>query len=195
MNLPYTTIGGDFDGTRALLVPDIEKFVLPDLDANIGFGFTLGYARVSPEKLGYAGEFSYQRTSHDDSKPIPGYVSYDAVQNVFNFDFKGLYSLNEVEPYLLIGVVIPWLKVKNAALDVASSPLQITDATFRGIGFNIGGGTDFFMHPRISFGARLVYRFIHYNTAEGYERYTIDGGMSGSGLNISGIITYNILLK
>jgi hypothetical protein len=186
--LPYNTIGGDFDGTKGLTVPQTgETFMVPDIESGIGFGGAIGYTRIGGRNLGYGMELSYQRSSHDYT-----YIGYrgKCTLNALSFDLKGILSYTPIEPYLVFGIVFPWLNVNDGAIMTGTVN---ADAKYSGIGINLGAGIDLFLIPNLSFGGRLGYRYISYTQVIGHgDRIKIDGGANGSGVSISGNISFHI---
>lgn len=198
INLPYNTIGGDFSKTSLIEVRDTSNIVTevlmtPELKDGMGFGITAGYTKVGLNHIGYSVELSYHRTSHDYAW---SFYTGKATLSVVNFDFKGLYSLSVVEPYLFLGIAIPWINIENGGGLRANGTYDLdkkTDAKYTGIGFNIGAGIEFFLTPSISFGGRAAYRWIRYSNVTGYSgKVSIQGGVKGSGMHICAGLTFNV---
>jgi len=198
IDLPYNTIGGDFTKTSLIEVRDTNNIVTeimmtPELKDGMGFGITAGYTKVGLNHIGYSVEFSYHRTSHDYTWSLyTGKATYSAI----NFDLKGFYSLSVVEPYLFLGIAVPWINVENGGGLRENGTYDLdkkTDAKYTGIGFNIGGGIDLFLTPNISFGGRAAYKWVRYSNVTGYSgKVSIQGGVKGSGMHICAGLTFNI---
>jgi len=182
--LPYSTISGDFDATK-YLVTTIGDYRIPDLDGAAGIGGVVGYSHMG-EKLGFAAEMSYQRTSHDAT-----YFTWtgDATLHMISIDVKGLYLSMPMQPYLLVGMAIPQLVVKDALMSAS----ETDKITYKGYGLNLGGGINLFLHPNICLNGSAVYRIINYSRAKISlgEDDIPDGGLGGSGLSMNaGLIFY-----
>jgi hypothetical protein len=197
LNLPYNTIGSDFTGKLFLTAPTGEIIMVPKIDGAIGFGCMIGYRHIGANKTGYAVEASYQLTMHDYS--WMGFTG-DATFGIINFDTKGIYSSTPTDLYLLIGLAMPWIKVKDGAgLTTSGNNIGYyneTDAKYTGFGINIGGGAEIFLSPNVSLGGRAAYRWIRYSIGNGESgKFDISNGLGGSGMHISGMLTYHIPMK
>ncbi len=179
-NLTYNTISGDFDG-NSLLASATEIIAIPKVESSTGFGALLG-VRFKKGAL----ELSYQKSEHDDTwLGTKGTTVY----NIVDIDFKIYPSAeSQMQPYLLLGMGIPWLVVRDGAFTATA----IGDATLTGIGFNIGGGISYYFQPRICVNGGVIYRWISYSTATGVSEAsnTIQDGLGGSGLTLKGGITF-----
>lgn len=179
-NLTYNTISGDFDGQSAL-VSATEIIVIPKVESNMGFGALLG-VRFKKGAL----ELSYQRSEHDDTSVLGKGTT---VYNIVDIDFKIYPSAeSQMQPYLLLGMGIPWLVVRDGAYTATA----VGDGTLRGLGFNIGGGVSYYLQPTICVNGGVTYRLISYSTATGVSGIsnTIQDGLGGSGLTLKGGITF-----
>lgn len=195
LNLPYNSIGGDFDGQRFLSIPATgEYMIVPKMESGIGFGVVIGYSRMGLNNLGYGWEVSFQQSKHDYTwLNLTGTTTF----GIINFDMKGIYASTPVELYLLLGLAIPWLKVEDGAnwslsgnTLISSNPMELK---YTGFGVNIGAGLDLFLAPNISFGGRIAYRALKYGFGTGKSgKFEIGGGMGGSGINVCGSLNYHL---
>ena len=153
LSIPYNSIGGDFDNTKQLSVPALgETIFLPDFDNGMGIGITGGI-----KKGPFAFELSYTRTTHE------GEISSsttDAVLTTFNLDGKYHFlPYSPAQPFITVGLCVPRLKVEN----VAEDDYGIGEATFKGIGFNVGGGLIMHFGSGIALTGGAVYRWVDYS--------------------------------
>jgi hypothetical protein len=185
--IPYSGISGDFTGEQALVVPDKgELFAVPDVKGSFGIGILLGGRFHRPAE--FAVELSYIWSKHDISfLGAKGKANYKIV----NLDYKFYVSSEkQIQPYLLLGWCIPWLVVEDGAVQVYSSGTSsVGDATFITAfgGFNLGGGLEYYIYPRVSLSAGVLYRFIEYNRVAGVsgEDRLMKDNLKGSGVNFA----------
>ncbi len=179
----HHTIGRGFDG-KTFLHDRKEILLVPDIDADQGFGLVLGF-RDGAEAL----EFSYWRSKHDATlrdehdTPLPG-ADFDALFQAVTMDLRRyFFTADPVQPSVLLGITFPWVKVTDASVNAAG---QVGDASFYGLGVNIGVGLSYYVHQRVSARGDITYRLIGYWTASGVEgeRKSIDT-ISGSGFDYS----------
>ena len=86
--------------------------------------------------------------------------------NTVNFDGR-LYFMTDtpLQPFALIGVAVPWLDIDNGSVD--SVTLAVGNANFTGVGFNFGGGVNFYVTPQIAITGTAGWRYLFYNEAKG----------------------------
>jgi len=189
--LPHNSIGGDFNGDLYLSVPETGEIIMvPDNESALGFGGAIGYTKIGRNSLGYAVEIGFQHSSHDYT--YVGLTGKSSL-NILNFDIKGIFSYTPVEPYLLVGIGIPWLSIENGSDFGTANPV---DAKYSGVGINLGAGLDLFLIPNLSFGGRVVYRYISYSQVKGSgEKIKIEDGVGGSGVQICGNLTFHVPIE
>lgn len=107
-------------------------------------------------------EFSYDRTKHDATfydLPLG-----EATFHVLNFDERiYLLTANRIQPHVLVGGSIPWLKIKDGSfLDP-----DVGDASFRGFGVNTEAGVTVYPHPRFGISTGYRYRIMWFDSASG----------------------------
>jgi len=189
LTLPYSTIKGDFDATKSLQDNATgEIFRIPEADGAMGFGGYIGYGRYPGGKMGYGIEVGYERTSHDVTD---GAWTGNAKLNVFSINLRGFYDAMPIEPYLLLGVAVPRLVVNDGA--ILSGLMD--DVTYSGLGANMGFGVNLYVLPVLCITGNFQYRYISYSQVQGIgDKLDISGGLTGSGLNISGSLVYHFSL-
>jgi hypothetical protein len=109
-------------------------------------------------------EFSYERTKHSGTFfELPT----EATFHVLNFDERVyLITRNRIQPHLLLGGSIPWLKIKDGSfLDP-----DIGDASFRGFGVNTEAGVTVYPHPRFGISTGYRYRVMWFDSASGVSK-------------------------
>jgi hypothetical protein len=146
----------DLDGTMVLGNAD-QVFYIPKVKPSLGFG--VGFGRRLRSGLW---SISYLVSGHDvvfqgrDSTAVSRLVQL----NSRTFLFK----THPTRLFLHFGLNFPWLQVRN---NVANSKGHLSDATYLGVGANLGGGLLVPVSSRMFFNASLIYRFIGYLYASG----------------------------
>jgi hypothetical protein len=182
LSLPYNNIEGDFNGDTAL-VGASDIILVPSIENGFGFGISLGVTSGQ-----FAGEINYLRTTHDGNfQGAKGDVEY----NLVNLDGKYYFLAHKrVQPYLLMGLSFPWLTIVDGSATLSPTP-SVGDATLNGIGLNLGTGIAYYLHPRISINAGIIYRPLLYTRAEGVVgEGELEDTIDGSGFNFSVGIAY-----
>ena len=156
--LNFSFSGDTFDGESAYVREGGQEVViLPRFDgAHNVMRFAGGY-RVGRGSF----EVSYDRTKHNGTfitEPV------EATFYVLNFDERiYLMTKGRIQPHVLFGGSIPWLKIKNGSFD---NP-NLGDASFRGFGFNTEGGVTVYPHPRFGISGGYRYRMMWFDSASG----------------------------
>ena len=188
--LTYNSIGGDF-ADQGGLFSTYEAILVPEINSGFGFGLTAGFSGKMSPKFDFAIEASFSMSSHDYDFDLLD-LQDDATAMFFDFNFKGIYSPQMIQPYLLLGISAPYIKVKDAA----SSSTRVEDARFTGIGVNLGGGMDLYISPVVFLDVNLMYRVEHISNVEGVgDKMEIPGGLDAGTLSISASLMYAIPLK
>ncbi|MBI3609112.1 MAG: porin family protein [Nitrospirae bacterium] len=158
LGFPYNTIWGGFDGNSTVAESGNVIYV-PKIDGALGWGILLGYG-VNPEA---SFELSYLASNHNAKwTGARGDVDY----TVLNFDLKyGFNTSRPTQPYILFGINIDTLVVKNGSFSAVLS--KAGDATYTGTGLNLGLGMDHYFNPKVSTGVGLTYRIVEYDHAKG----------------------------
>lgn len=156
--LDFSFSGDTFDGESAYMREGGNEIViLPRFDgAHNVMRFVGGY-RIGRGSF----EVSYDRTKHNGTfigEPVEG-TFY-----VLNFDERiYLMTKGRIQPHVLFGGSIPWLKIKDGSFDDPN----LGDASFRGFGFNTEGGVTVYPHPRFGVSAGYRYRMMWFDSASG----------------------------
>ncbi|HEX3047900.1 MAG TPA: outer membrane beta-barrel protein [Bacillota bacterium] len=135
----------------------------PMLDPGAGFTITGGMV-VNPIGL----EMSYTNSSHFGSCYV-GTYTWDGVASFNNIDFDMKIFMDpesSLKPYLLLGMAIPWVVVKDGEHDSTTDGVT-GDCTYSGIGLNLGGGIDLEVSKELSIQGEAVYRLAGYSSASG----------------------------
>ena len=175
---------GDFNNRDTLSTSD-ELINLPDVQDGNGYEIGVGYRWYQNEF-----EFSYAQSKHDAtvySDMEQANVSSQARYKLFNFDYRYFFPLKPIEPLFLIGFV-PYASVttSNSSEDLITGAGG--DATFKGAGFNLGGGLSYNIpYPNWALALELdaYYRWVSFDRASGVvgvER-EIDNPVDGSAMN------------
>jgi hypothetical protein len=153
----FTFDGETFDGQTAYKEIDGEElFFLPKMDKKPLIRAILGY-RARQASL----EISYDRTQHDGTfMDVPLDSTYQAVNVDGRFFFA---TSHPVQPYVLVGGSLPWLRVKDGSfLDP-----DLGDARFRGFGVNTEAGVSVYPVPQFGIGVGYAYRVLWFDRATG----------------------------
>jgi hypothetical protein len=187
LEIPYNTIGGDFD-----------------IDSALGYGALLGIGFTPALSL----ELSYLASKHN-AKWLG--VSRDVKYSVISVDGKYSFRMSQpTQPYILFGLGIhnlvidlPSVKPKvTAAIDCnnaivicgpsTTSPGGNGDLTGLGLGVNLGVGVDHYFNPHFSAGTGLTYRIVNYNNwTSSPITEEKPGGLNGNGYSLSLNTTYH----
>jgi len=175
LNVPYTTIEGDFDGSSAL-VGTTDVIALPRIKGGIGLGLTAGFGIDNSAAF----ELEVSETIHN----VNWLGSHgDATQRNVGLFFKYNFLSDQAgQPFLTYGVTYDQLVIRDGSINTSG---DVGDATFSGWGMDFGAGYDYFFTPRCSIGGTVLYQYVEYNHAEGVsESGSPDNNLNGSGLAI-----------
>jgi hypothetical protein len=155
--LGFTFDGNVFDGESAYIeVGGEEVMILPKLEKKNLIRAILGHRW---EKGAF--EVSYDRTKHDGLfLGESGEATFQAV----NFDGRFfMLTQGPVQPHVLVGGSIPWLRIKDGSF---LDPV-VGDARFRGYGVNTEAGVTMFPHPKVGVSVGYSYRVMWFDRASG----------------------------
>lgn len=179
VNLPYNSIGGDFNSTGTLFSPDTgETFYFAEPDDAFGFGIAGGFRGPS-----YAIEFAYMRSEHDDFSQVdplggPG----TSILDVVSLDFKWFFLADRnIQPYLLLGG--SWI---NFEQENRAGIVFATDASYDNLAIDFGGGISFFVNRNLSLNTGITYRWTQFDQAHGDFDYDLNHNIDFS------VLTYNV---
>jgi hypothetical protein len=151
-----------------------EHFTVPTLQSGNGLSitggidFTEGALEFSFTSSTHAGDY-YQGTTYNDG-------TYNATYNILDINFKKFVSDSEIiRPYWLVGFCITSLVVEDGYYD--SYYHYYDDATYTGVGLNLGGGIDLKILPSLSLKGEVIYRAVAYSSA-GTSDYYSDNPLS-----------------
>jgi len=146
----------DLDGTMVIGNAD-QVFYVPKVKPSLGFG--IGFGRRLRSGLW---SVSYLVSGHDSVFQGRDSTAVSRLVQVNSRTF--LFKTSPLRFFLHFGLNFPWLKVRN---NVADSRGRLSDATYLGVGANLGGGLLAPVSSRMFFSASLLYRFIGYLYASG----------------------------
>jgi hypothetical protein len=155
--LGFTFDGHIFDGESAYIEEGgDELMILPRLAKKNLYRAILGHRW---EKGAF--EVSYDRTKHTGT--FMDAVTEATFQAV-NFDGRFYMATHgPLQPYVLVGGAVPWLRIKNGSF---LDPV-VKDARFRGYGVNTEAGVTVYPHPRVGVGLGYSYRIMWFDRASG----------------------------
>lgn len=149
----------DLDGH--LVLGNAEQvFYIPRVKSSLGFG--IGFGRRFRSGLW---SISYLASGHD--------VSFQdrkstAVSHVIQLNSRTfLLKTSPLKIFAHFGLNFPWLKVYDNAADKQG---LVCDATYLGVGVNVGTGLLVPISSRMLFSGSLIYRYIAYLYAKGPGR-------------------------
>ncbi|HOI45063.1 MAG TPA: hypothetical protein PLX50_05590 [Candidatus Aminicenantes bacterium] len=141
---------GDLDGELVIGDPDRAYFI-PRLSPHVGFGLSFGGMHKS-------GTWSVSVNRSVHSVRFQG-VKSDCASNMLEVRGRGyLLKTTPIAPYLLLGFNVPWLKVRNGAIQGNAR----RDASYLGLGVTSGAGITARLGSRLSLNGGIVYRFMAY---------------------------------
>ena len=155
--LGFTFDGNVFDGESAYVeIGGDEVMILPKLEKKNLIRAILGHRWERG-----AFEVSYDRTKHDGLfQGESGEATFQAV----NFDGRFFMATGSpVQPHVLVGGSIPWLRIKDGSF---LDPV-VGDARFRGYGVNTEAGVTVFPHPKVGVSVGYSYRVMWFDRASG----------------------------
>jgi hypothetical protein len=155
--LGFTFDGNTFDGESAYIEVDgDEVMILPKLEKRNLVRAILGHRW---EKGAF--EVSYDRTKHTG---IFLGESGEATFQAVNFDGRMFMATHgPVQPHVLAGASIPWLRIKDGSF---LDPV-VGDARFRGYGVNTEAGVTVYPHPKVGVSVGYSYRVMWFDRASG----------------------------
>jgi len=150
------------DLNKDLVLWHFEKaFFVPRLEGATGLGLGFGFKKASA-----LWELAFLRSSH--KADLQGRQSQATVYSIDVCGRSFFLKNAPFQPYLLFGISIPWVRVKDGAqmFDTVSS------ATYYGMGLNVGGGIVIHVLPRLFISGGIVYRYLGflYVSGEGKGR-------------------------
>jgi len=151
-------IGSDF-GDDNVLVGDTDIVIIPDVDADAGFGAMISYRWRRWEFY-----TSYAMFEHDSD--FAG-TDHDYDVNWLDFNFRYYYWVNTaIQPFLMAGAGLSSAEIENGTTD----GIITDDAEFEdGISLNLGGGLAFFPIPWVYVYGQAQYRFAKYKASDGID--------------------------
>jgi hypothetical protein len=150
------------DLTKNLVLWHFEKaFFVPRLEGANGLGLGFGFKKASA-----LWELAFLRSSH--KADLQGRQSQATVNSIEISGRSFLLKSAPFQPYLLFGISIPWIRVKNGAQMVDT----VSNATYYGMGLSLGAGIVIHLLPRLFISGGIVYRYLGflYVSGEGKGR-------------------------
>lgn len=153
-----------------------EDFFIPALESGNGYAVTWGM-----EFTRFSLELGFTLSSHDGEYQGD---SFDATYSIFDINFKKFLNHSEhFRPYWLAGLCITSLDVEDGVNDYFY--MKPGEATYTGVGLNIGGGLELRILPSMAFKGEFIYRLVSYTSVDGIDTtHSLDifDSFSGSGL-------------
>lgn len=174
--------------------PEIDY--IPSITRDFGFGVMLGH-RDGP----WAGEISFWRSDHTATIYQAGPVTFVTPASLQSIDLtikRYFFTQLPTQPFVSLGVCFPWLWVQQGSiiLNNASAPpstLTSDDATYSGMGFDLGAGLEIYLDNGFSLVGGAFQRWTAFSQVNGALK---NAGSSSSSTTSSGtssnINTYNL---
>ena len=149
----------DLNGSM-VLGNEAQVFFIPSVKPGIGFG--AGFGRRFRSGLW---SVSYLVSGHD--------VAFQgrngtAVSRLLQINSRTYFLKTPgLKAFAQFGLNFPWMKVDDNSMDTGGN---VFDATYMGVGANVGAGLQVPVSSRMFFSASLVYRLIAYLYAQGPGR-------------------------
>lgn len=150
------------DLNEDLVLWHFEKaFFVPRLEGATGLGLGFGFKKATA-----LWEIEFIRSSH--KADLQGRQSQATVYSIEVSGRSFLFKNAPFQPYLLFGISIPWIRVKNGAQMFDT----VSHATYYGMGLSLGGGIVIHLLPRLFISGGIVYRYLGflYVSGEGKGR-------------------------
>jgi hypothetical protein len=183
--------GGDFTGQNTMTYGSSAPYeieLIPTISQNVGFAVLLGRREGA-----WAAEISYWNSNHSASYNNGG-ITYQgtATYQSINLDFKHYFFTQfPTQPFISVGLSLPWLVVQNGSLygPYASPPYppntySSSDATYTGIGFNLGAGLEIYMGKSFSIVGSITERWAGYGDVLGYNRVHETPQLNGNDITL-----------
>jgi opacity protein-like surface antigen len=188
------TLGGSlFDGRHTLPFAD-RTIAMPRIDPALGLGGTAGF-RVGLQRwpIELSGEVSVISSRH---RGVFQSKVYDADFLTIDLNNK-IHFLpgHHLRPFLLGGVGLPFVQL-NGAAQPGILPFS-EDAYLFGMTYNLGAGLSYYIHPKLSLEAGVLYRFLDFGIVRtGVAEWSkISNGASADSLSLRLTLTYHWTLK
>jgi opacity protein-like surface antigen len=152
LSLQNYALGSGFDGV-SYFASDTEAFLVPEIGTATGVGLRLG---VRSQRA--AGEVAYVRGSHAASWMG---ATGTATSKSLDLNVKVFFRpASRTQPFLLAGLAFPSLTVTDGSYSLGGGT---SNATYYGLGMNLGAGVEHQLDRRVALQAALIYapNFFH----------------------------------
>lgn len=167
----YNSIGGDFNG-EDYFDSGQELLFIPKVKSNYGFGVSVGRRVPFNKNLGLASELGYYRSTHDYT--LLEVEGGEAIFNMLTLNARLYFSANKaIQPFINSEVAWAWLIAKDCSITTIE-PIRTGNASFSGLVLGVGGGIAYYIHPKVSIDAGIIFRFFMCGNAKGVLRETHD---------------------
>lgn len=168
-------LGGDFDGTMAIVGP-LDLIVLPDYDAGVGFGASLGL-----KSSGGSFDMYLEATEHKGD-----FGGLDIDGQMVNFGVRGRIvpgrfdsNTQRWQPYFLLGAALNILTVEDGSTD----GVEVGDGSLTGFSLEAGGGGLVNLAKHVALRLDVGYRWTRFSSADGVVGSgTLDDSVAADGL-------------
>jgi len=188
--LSYMTItnGGDIDGNVfGISLSPYELDLVPGINSNFGFGAFLGRREGD-----FALEAGYSQSQHSAYWGVgtpfssTGTASYQSVD--INFK-RYLFTEQQMQPFILAGLALPWVTYPLASTDGLGN---FSSFCISGVGFNLGGGVEFYFDDSFSIFGTVFQRWNKFDTSVGYRDIDWALSLEGDGVNVTSGATMSL---
>lgn len=162
IGISVSSLSFEGDLSKDLVLWHFDKaFFVPRLGRATGVGLGFGFKKASA-----LWELEFIHSSHKTN--LQGKESPSQFNSIETSGKAFLLKNAPFQPYLLFGINIPWIHVKNGSQLYDT----VSNATYYGMGLNIGGGIVIHLLPRLFISGGIVYRYLGflYVSGEGKGR-------------------------
>lgn len=167
----YNSIGGHFNG-EDYFDSGQELLFIPKVKSNYGFGVSVGKRVPFNKNLGMVSELGYYRSTHDYT--LLEVEGGEAIFNMLTLKPRLYFSANKaIQPFINGELAWAWLIAKDCSITTIE-PIRTGNASFSGLVLGVGGGIAYYIHPKVSIDAGIIFRFFMCANAKGVLRETHD---------------------
>lgn len=168
----YNSIGGNFNGDD-YFDSGQELLFIPKVKSHYGFGVLVGIrVPYNNKNRAFASELGYYRSTHD-------YTLFEveaggAIFNMLTLNARLYFSANKaIQPFINGEIAYSWLIAKDCSITTIE-PIRTGNASYPGLLLGVGGGIAYYIHPKVSIDAGIIFRFFMCSNAKGVLGETHD---------------------
>ncbi|MFT5050601.1 MAG: hypothetical protein ACI8QZ_002003 [Chlamydiales bacterium] len=161
----------DFDGMGVISGGGSSE-IMPTADDGTGTGWAIGIRRDNRSM-----EFNYTSADHEGAHVSRSGV-VDSTSDTYNLDFRFHFNAQKrFQPHVLLGIGVGCLTVHGGSIGLGRQE----NATYTGLGANLGVGASYYATDALSVAFDLGYRLQSYASVDGVVDGSLASSASGSG--------------